>query len=170
MFHDIDNKCFLVATIKQQELTIFLLEKHSVEIHWQARYRNLIDSLNIGFLLCNMEFVVIDFNQKYLEMTGYRSSQLKGRHFSEFLTNSEFEWLKSKVLSHRKKDQYQYETLLISANGKRIPVLNSSHINRNATGRAESVNVLVTDIRDLKEAQTKLELANQTLLKNQITL
>ena len=48
--------------------------------------------------------------------------------------------------------------------------MNSSHINRNATGRAESVNVLVTDIRDLKEAQTKLELANQTLLKNQITL
>lgn len=149
---------------------MFQLEKQLAEIDWKARYQNLINSLNIGFVLCDMEFVVIDFNQKYLEMTGYRSSQLKGRHFSELLTSSEFERLKRTVLSHRVKDQYQYESILFSASGKRTPVLNSSYINRNSAGQSESVNVLVTDIRELKEAQTKLELANQTLLRNQITL
>jgi len=142
----------------------------SDSIDWQTRYQNLMDSLNIGFLVCNLNFIIIDFNKKYLEMTGFTSSYLKGRHFSKIYTKDEFERLKEIITHHRKQDQYQYETILCCADGSRIPILNSSHINRDSSGKPESVNVLVTDIRELKEIQTKLEKAYQNLLASQETL
>jgi PAS domain S-box-containing protein len=139
-------------------------------INWKIRYQELINSLNIGFLMCDMDFVIIDCNDKYLEMTGYEIFQLRGRHMGTMCSKDEFERLKTTVLRHRVKDQYQYESFLFAANGLNIPILTSSHINRNSDGEAESVNILITDIRDLKEAQKKLELTNKTLMRNQIAL
>ena len=107
-------------------------------IDWRARYQNLMDSLNIGFLVCNLNFIIIDFNKKYLEMTGFTSSYLKGRHFSELYTKEEFERLRETVTHHRKQDQYQYETILCRADGSRVPILNSSHIIRDSSGKPES--------------------------------
>ena len=139
-------------------------------IDWKVRYQEMINSLNIGFLVCDMQFVILDFNDKYLEMTGYKDFQLRGRHVETLYTKAEFEKLKATLLHHRVKDQYQYESRLFAADGKGIPVLTSSHIVRNSAGQAESVNVLLSDIRDLKEAHKKLEQANQTLWRNQIAL
>jgi PAS domain S-box-containing protein len=139
-------------------------------IDWKNRYQELINSLNIGFVVCDMKFGIIDFNDKYVEMTGYKPSQLQGRHMGSLYNKVELEKLTTTVLRHRVKDQYQYESTLFTADGTYIPILTSSHVSRNSKGEAQFVNVLVTDIRDLKNAQKELELANQTLLRNQIAL
>lgn len=146
------------------------MERSPDGINWKIRFQELINSLNIGFVVCDMEFVIIDFNDKYLEMTGYKDFQLRGRHVGTLYDKAEFEKLKATLRHHRVRDQYQYESSLFAADGNGIPTLTSSHINRNSNGEAESVNVLLTDIRDLKEAQKELELANQTLVRNQVAL
>ena len=122
--------------------------------NWQAMYNNLLDSLNIAFIVCDLNFLIKRVNKCYTQMTGFRRDQLEGRHISELYNRDEFRILQETVATHRKNDQYQYESILSCANGDRIPVVNSSHINRDAHGNAESVNVLITDIREQKEIQT----------------
>ena len=139
-------------------------------VDWRTRYQNLMDSLNLGLLICDLNFVIIDFNKKYLEMTGFSPEDLRGRYFGDLYTESEFKELTSTLKKLRKNDQYQYETILARADGQRIAALNSSHINRNSAGQPESVNILVTDIRELKEIQTKLESAYNALLHSQDSL
>ena len=139
-------------------------------VDWRTRYQNLKDSLSLGLLICDLNFMIMDCNKKYLEMTGFNPSQLIGRSFNELFTESEFAELKTKLKYLRQNDQYQYETILARADGSRIPSLNSSHINRNSEGEPESVNILVMDIRESKEIQTKLESAYNALLDSQDSL
>jgi transcriptional regulator with PAS, ATPase and Fis domain len=70
----------------------------------------------------------------------------------------------------QEKGAYQFEFVLPTARGERIPVIYNSFINRDSEGRPESINVMITDIRQQKKAQAELEAANRELRQSRATL
>ena len=45
-------------------------------IKWQRRTQGLMDSLNIGYILCDLDDNVLDVNEAYLKMTGWKREQI----------------------------------------------------------------------------------------------
>ena len=137
---------------------------------WKERYQNLQDSLNIGLLLVDPKFIYLDVNKTYMKMVGLSHEELVGRHTSEFYSEEEFNRLKEIVLSLRKQGDFQYEFVLPTSSGERIPVIQNTHIHRDSNGRAKFAYVSVTDIRKQKNVEEELRLANQALTASFDTL
>jgi len=137
---------------------------------WQDRYRRLLDSLNIGYTLQDMDENILDVNETLLKMTGTRRDQVVGHNSREFYTAEEFARLIEIALPLQKDGAYQFEFVLPTASGERIPVLYNSFINTDSEGRPESINVMTTDIRQQKRIQAELEAANLDMTKSRETL
>ncbi|GAB4338823.1 MAG: hypothetical protein Kow0099_13210 [Candidatus Abyssubacteria bacterium] len=131
---------------------------------WRNGYRRLLDSLNIGYTLQDMDENILDVNETLLRMTGAAREQLIGHNNREFYTREEFARLQEIAGPLQRMGAYQFEFVLPTATGERIPVIYNSFINMDAEGRPESINVMITDIRQQKRAQAELERANRELL------
>lgn len=137
---------------------------------WRERYRKLLDSLNIGYTLQDMADNILDVNETLLKMTGARREHLVGHNNREFYTDEEFGRLMEIALPLQEKGAYQFESVLPTVSGERIPVIYNSFINKDSDGKPESINVMTTDIRQQKKIQAELEAANRDLFKSQETL
>ncbi|MBW2609099.1 MAG: sigma 54-interacting transcriptional regulator [Deltaproteobacteria bacterium] len=140
------------------------------QIKWRERYQNLLDSLNVGFVLLDMEFRYLDVNKTYMKMTGLPREKLVGRHTKEFYSKDEFERLKEIVVPLRDYDDFQFEFALPNVNGERIPVVHNVHRNKDKHGSNASIHVLITDIREQKKVQEELESANKAIISSYDTL
>jgi PAS domain S-box-containing protein len=154
--------------MEERDMNVDLQSTDSNE--WQERYQNLQNSLNIGLLLVDPEFIYLDVNKTYLKMVGLSREELVGRHTSEFYSEEEFKRLKEILLSLRKQDNFQYEFVLPTSSGERIPVIQNTHIQRDSNGRHKYAYVTITDIRKQKKVQEELRLANQALTTSFDTL
>jgi len=138
--------------------------------NWNERYRKLLDSLNIGYTLQDMEENILDVNETLLRMTGTRREQVVGHNNREFYTKKEFERMQEIALPLQQKGAYQFEFILPTVSGERIPVLYNSFINKDSEDRPNSINVMVTDIREQKKIQAELESANRALVSSREVL
>jgi len=154
--------------IEERVMNVDLQSTDSNE--WQERYQNLQNSLNIGLLLVDPKFIYRDVNKTYMKMVGLSREELVGRHTSEFYSEEEFKRLKEILLSLNKQDNFQYEFVLPTSSGERIPVIQNTHIQRDSKGRQKFAYVTLTDIRKQKEVQEELGLANQALTTSFDTL
>ncbi len=154
--------------IEERVMSIDLQSTDSNE--WQERYQNLQNSLNIGLLLVDPNFIYLDVNKTYMKMVGLSREELVGRHTSEFYSEEEFKRLKEILLSLNKQDNFQYEFVLPTSSGEKIPVIQNTHIQRDSKGRQKYAYVTLTDIRKQKEVQGELRLANQALTTSFDTL
>ncbi|MBW2610097.1 MAG: sigma 54-interacting transcriptional regulator [Deltaproteobacteria bacterium] len=130
-------------------------------------HHELLDSLNVGFILLDLDFRYLDVNKTYLKMTGLSREDIVGHHSLEFYEREEFNKLRDIVLPFREHDDYQLEFILPTLNGERIPVVHNSHINRDDEGRPVSIYVTTTDIREQKKAQEEMKAANLALRTSQ---
>ena len=138
--------------------------------NWIARYRELLDSLNIGFVLVDMEENFIDVNETLLKMTGAQRSDLVGKNNRDFYSKDEFNWMRMIGQPLQKYRQYQFEYFIPTASGEKIPVLFNSSVNYSDDGNPESINVMITDIREQKKIQKELVDINKDLSENRDTL
>ena len=127
------------------------------------RYKKLLDSLNVGFALMDMDFGFLDINEKLLEMTGAERDMVVGRHTSEFYNAKDFERMKAIDLPLQKKGSYQFEFFVPTIDGGRIPALFNISINLDQNGIPETTNATIIDIREQKRIQAELEEANAAL-------
>ncbi len=97
-------------------------------------------------------------------MTGATREQLIGHNNREFYSKEEFTRLQEIAGPLQRMGAYQFEFVLPTATGERIPVIYNSFINVDSEGRPESINVMITDIRQQKRAQAELERANRELI------
>jgi two-component system response regulator AtoC len=136
----------------------------------ERRCENLLDSLNIGYALVDMDENILDVNETLLRMIGARREEIVGRNNRDFYTAEEFARMRQIALPLQEKGAYQFEFVLPTRSGERIPVLYNSFINRGPDGSPQSINVMLTDIREQKKVQAELEAANRALLDGQRTL
>ena len=63
-------------------------------IKWKRRTQGLMDSLNIGYILCDLEDNVLDVNEAYLKMTGWKRQQIVGHNVSAGYNKAEYKKLR----------------------------------------------------------------------------
>ncbi|RJP72876.1 MAG: PAS domain S-box protein [Candidatus Abyssobacteria bacterium SURF_17] len=162
--------CNVVATYHCRRVIMNDFMKKDDADNWNERYRKLLDSLNIGYTLQDMEENILDVNETLLRMTGTRREQVVGHNNREFYTKKEFERMQEIALPLQQKGAYQFEFILPTVSGERIPVLYNSFINKDSEDRPNSINVMVTDIREQKKIQAELESANRALVSSREVL
>jgi PAS domain S-box-containing protein len=132
----------------------------------------LLDTLNIGFLHLDMDFVILEVNEKVLEWYGGNREELVGHHSREFFTPEEFNRLtaiEAPFLEHRIW-HYQYEFSLHNKGGDSVPFLLSSSVDLDADGVPVATNVLLTEIGQQKRMQRELADANEALARSREAL
>ncbi|MFH1136103.1 MAG: sigma 54-interacting transcriptional regulator [Pseudomonadota bacterium] len=134
------------------------------------RYKSLLDSLNVGFALMDMDFGFLDVNENLLKMTGAPRRLVVGHHTSEFYSPRDFERLKALDLPLQKQRSYQFEFFVPTMDGGAIPALFNISINYNESGQPETTNATIIDIREQKRIQAELEEANRALKAGRDTL
>ncbi len=126
-------------------------------------HKNLLDSLNIGYALLDMNENILEVNETLLKMTEERREDVVGHHLSDVYEKIEYESLRDINQGLQKNLSYQFEYHMYSRSGEKIPVLFNISINLDNEGRPVSENVMITDIREQKRVQAELERANQAL-------
>ncbi|MEW6264773.1 MAG: sigma 54-interacting transcriptional regulator [Thermodesulfobacteriota bacterium] len=137
---------------------------------WPPDHRQLLDSLNIGFALMDLDDQILEVNETLVRMAGWSREAVVGQKASRFYGPEEYEHLRRIGFSRRKEAFFQFESFLLTADGSRVPVLFNSSINKDAQGQPVSFSILITDIRAQKAAQAELESANQALSTGRDTL
>jgi len=125
----------------------------------------LLDTLNIGFVHLDMDFLILEVNEQVLERYGGVREDLVGHHTREFLSAEDFERLAAidGDFLERGVRHYQYEFVLRARGGEQVPFLLNTSVNLDADGVPVSTNVLLTDIGEQKRMQSELAEANRAL-------
>lgn len=135
------------------------------DIEWIRKSKKLLDALNIGFLLQDMDDNILEINKALLQINGMTREELVGHHASEFYSKKEYKRLRTGDLLKINSEYYQSEYFIYHKSGKKIPVLFIVSINKDASGRPMSENVLILDISQQKQIQAKLKATNKDLME-----
>jgi len=134
------------------------------DLVWVRKSKKLLNSLNIGYLLQDMNDNILEVNEALLKINGMTREELVGHHASEFYKEKEYKTLRNGDLLKMDSEYYQAEYFIYHKNREKIPVLFIVSINKNMFGDPISENVLILDIREQKQIRKKLEDANQKLM------
>ena len=133
----------------------------NAHIGWVRNSQRLLNSLNVGYLLTDLDNVILEVNDAIIRISGYQREEFIGRHLEDFFLESDLKklgLLEKRVGEFEDIDAfYQYEFYTRSRAGEVIPFLASISANFDENGKALTFNNLVSDIRELKEAQVALE-------------
>ncbi len=131
----------------------------------QSIYQGVVDML----LVLNTDYTIRNVNEAFEELTGYRQSELVGRHFLELFSDSEnLRLLEALYKLENEGKCLNTEFLLKTANQATIPTSCSFSFLRNNTQDRDGILIIAKDItelknkeRELNEAKEKAEAANE---------
>ena len=136
---------------------------HLDNLEWIRKSKKLLNALNIGFLLQDMDDNILEVNEALLKMSGRNREEFIGHNVSQFYSEKEYKALRTGDLLQIDSEYYQGEYFIYNKDGTRIPVLFIVSINKNELGEPVSENVLVLDISKQKQFQARLKAANKEL-------
>lgn len=134
---------------------------------WNIKYKDFLDSINIGFMLVAQDYTVYEANHTFLEMVGAAAEELRFVNIRDFYPSDEFQTvfdyvetiekeLKQKKTADEKKNWtfeyfwYHHRT------GEKIPMLFTGAVNINEKGFHDTTYLTCTDLRDYKQIQKAL--------------
>ena len=79
---------------------------------WKSKYHNLLNSLNIGYLLIDQNYDCHDVNETFLQMVGGTRNQFVGHNMKDWYPDEEFQALYdyveptvANIIKQKPKDQ-----------------------------------------------------------------
>ena len=134
---------------------------------WNAKYRELLDSINIGFMLFDPDYTCYDVNDAFLKMVGAKREDYQRLYVENIFPPDEFRRLYDLVeplemeLKEKKgvgeKKYYTFEWFWYHhQTGEKIPMLFTGAVNMNKEGVHESTYITCTDLREQKQIQEDL--------------
>lgn len=137
---------------------------HDLNIY---NHKIMLDSLNIGYALLDMDENILEVNKTLSRMTNSKRQNSVGYHLSDLYEKEEYETLTNINLKLQKQLNYQFEYFIrksVKDGEEKIPVLfNISH-NLDHAGNPVTQNVMITDISELKRIQAELRQAYQSIM------
>ena len=140
---------------------------------YKELYNLISETLNIGFMLTDFEYNILEINNRLLKMLGLTMDQRKnfvGHSIGEFFSSEkEFKSWKLKLNNFDTGTRYQFEdnmrTLGGSDRAMLVYVNRLNHVKRDGY-RDGIATVLLNDIEEQKRTIDDLEAANIELIKN----
>lgn len=121
--------------------------------------KRILDYLKISYWLVDMNFVLLDVNDTFLELTGAKREKLIGRDMRTLITPEERIKVQALITQlSGDKESIQFELYVYGRRHmEKIPVLFHLSVNLDKAGRPASANVLLVDISGQKKIRDDLE-------------
>lgn len=113
----------------------------------EEKYRRIIETAGEGFFMLDDQMRIVDVNEAYCRLLGYRRDEVLGRRPHEFATQEFQPFLQAsqnEVLSRRR----EVRATLLAKDGRHIPVLFHGNTVKSSDGRTLGNVAFVTDLSD----------------------
>ena len=121
--------------------------------------KRILDYLKISYWLVDMEFVLLDVNETFVELTGAERHRLVGRDMRTLISAEERRRVQEIIttLASGQEESVQFELYVYGRGLEKLPVLFHLSINTDAEGRPSTCNALLVDNRGQKKIRDDLE-------------
>ncbi len=120
--------------------------------------KRMLDYLKISYWLIDINNILLDLNQTFLDWTGGTRDNLVGRNALDLVTPQEAAYIINAARPlFEGQPTVQYELYIFDKNREKIPVLFHMTSNLDKNGELHSINVLMSDLTRQKENEFALE-------------
>ena len=128
----------------------------------RAFNENIVQSMQEGILVENIEGQITFVNRRTTELLGYEVEELTGQTRTTIVDPTLIDQALGKMAQRAANANSHYETALLTKDGRRVPVLASSRPLLEL-GRPSGVLWVFTDITELKQAEEELRKSQEKL-------
>ena len=123
----------------------------------EARYRELVESMNEGFTIVDEKGIRIYANNKMCEMLGYPIGDIVGRPVTDFLDERNKEIWKREFEKRKRGGSKPYSLTWIRKDGEEVNTIISPKPLSDENGKFTGSFSVITDISDLKRTEQALK-------------
>lgn len=162
---DNENNVYGVGGIS----TEFTDQKKAEEIIKESenKYRKLHESLMDGYVMVSMEGNIIDYNEEYRKMLGYRPEEIKKLSYTDITPEKwhsfENEIVQNQILPRGYSEVYQKEYK--RKDGTIFPIELRTFLIQNENGENEGMWAIIRDITERKKSENALKLSEEKFSK-----
>ncbi len=148
----------LIETFVNQ-ISVALLRSKDIEerVQSEIRYSRLVDSMNDGFAIVDMNREITYANDKLCEILGYSRDDIIGSKVVDFLDEKN----KKINLEERKKKSLglsePYQLYWTKKNGLQVPTLIKPSMLYDSEGNLSGIFAVITDISEIKQVEDRLK-------------
>ena len=124
----------------------------------EEKFRRIIETAGLGFLLMDDDLRIVDVNESYGRMLGYRREEILGRTPFDFATAEFGKFMAANREKLLAMDYRKFEGALQARSGRKVPVLIHGYTLRDGQGAKIGNASFITDLTEQKKA---LELAGK---------
>ena len=124
----------------------------------EEKFRRIVETAGEGFVLTDGDLRIVEVNDSYCRMLGYRREEILGKTTVELATDEFRQFIAGNRERLLAMDYRKFEGALVAKDGRRVPVLIHSNTLRDAGGVTIGNAAFVADLTDQKKA---LELAGR---------
>jgi PAS domain S-box-containing protein len=121
--------------------------------------KRILDDLKINYWLTDLDFILLDVNDTFLEFAGASRANLIGRDVRTLISVEETQMVEHHIgLLREGRKSVQFELYVYGPRDReKIPVLFHLSLNADGNGRPTTVNILLVDISEQKRMRDDLE-------------
>lgn len=133
-----------------------LQQKEQVLRRTEGQYRRIVEAAGEGFFMVDENLGIVDTNEAYCKMVGYSREELLGRHIFDLASTGYREFLEANRGALINEENRKLEGILMSKDGRQVPVLIHGNILRDADGSTLGHVAFVTDLSEQMALQKEL--------------
>ncbi|MFZ5569250.1 MAG: PAS domain S-box protein [Thermodesulfobacteriota bacterium] len=122
----------------------------------EARHRILVDTMNEGLCVLDLEGTLLYVNKALCDMTQYNHAEIIGRSFAVFMDAANAGTARDQLEARKKGLRKKYELEILRKDGQKIQTIVSPQPIYGDTGELIGSFGIVTDITDKKRMETEL--------------
>ena len=123
----------------------------------KARYRLLVETMNDGLAIDNVDGELTYVNNAFCKMLGCSADELIGKHWSELTDEMTRKDVQKKMAERRTGVSARYELTWLHKNGDPVPTIISANPYFDHEGKFIGTFAVVTEISDLKAAEESIQ-------------
>lgn len=170
------DRCFEKLQLEKEKVAVQeALSKRNLELERmntrlresEERYRLLVETMNDGLIMEDLNGVIIYVNQKFMRMTGYAEGELLGRKASDFLDEANLKVYSRYINICHSGDISPFELSWLKKDGTTLPAIVSPQSIIDDEKHLRGCFAVITDITERKNAEEEKRNMEQHLQQAQ---
>ena len=160
----LSNTSLIQAFVNQTSVALLRRNAENELLESEERYRILVETMNDGLGMDDIDGIFTYVNPKLCEMLGYKSDEMVGHSVTDFLDDENKEIYQEQSKKPVDLHQSPYELYWLTKSRMRLPTLVSPKVVYDANGKFKGSFAVITDISErmrndekLKEQQIELQ-------------
>ena len=118
----------------------------------EEKFRRIVETATEGFFLMDEKFIIVDVNNASCRMLGYGRKEMIGKTPLDFFSDQFRQFMSSHRETMQTKESRETEGIVVSRDGRHIPVLIHGNTLRNDKGQTIGNMAFITDMTEHKKA------------------